>query len=649
MSSQITVTVDGASRSVAQGTRIWDVLRDGPRKIRDIVAAKLDGKVVDLSLPLEADATIEPVLTDSSEGIDVLRHSTAHLMAMAVQALYPGTEVTIGPVIEDGFFYDFAPKTPFTVDDLPKIEAKMKEFAKADLRVNRTVVPKAEAIEKFRTLGEKYKVEIIEGIPDDTVSIYSQGDWMDLCRGPHVPSTGYIKAFKLTSVAGAYWRGDEHNAMLSRIYGTSFPNKDALEEHLKTLELARQRDHRKIGREMGLFFFDAISPGSPFFLPRGATIYNELVAYVRRLYHRYGFTEVISPQIFRNELFNTSGHWEFFRENMFLTPDPESDKANVVDTGPEGWRTGYGVKPMNCPAHHIMYRSEKRSYRDLPIRYSDFGRLHRNERSGTLHGLDRVRSLCQDDAHIYCTEDQIESEVDLNLRMVQDVYSALGFDHIEFKVATMPEQHMGTEEQWRANEARLGNCLTRNGFKWEINPGEGAFYGPKIEIYVPDALKRKWQVATIQLDYAARERFGLTYTASSGSEERPVVIHRAILGSLERFIGVLIEHTGGVLPFWLTPEQVRVLSLSEKVEAYANELSDLMKKAGYRASADIRNEKLGFKVRDAELQKIPYMIVVGEREAEARSVSVRLLRGAKNESMSIEGLMERLKAEPLPS
>ncbi len=650
MSSQITVTVDGAGRSVERGTRIRDVLLDGPRKIRDIVAAKVGGKVVDLSLPLEADATVEPVLTDSAEGIDVLRHSTAHLMAMAVQALYPGTEVTIGPVIEDGFFYDFAPKAPFTVDDLPKIEAKMKEFAKADLRVYRTVVPKGEAIEKFRALGEKYKVEIIEGIPEDTVSIYSQGDWADLCRGPHVPSTGYIKAFKLTSVAGAYWRGDEHNAMLSRIYGTSFPNKEALEEHLKLVELAKQRDHRKLGREMGLFFFDAISPGSPFFLPRGATIYNELVAYVRRLYARYGFTEVISPQIFRNELFNTSGHWEFFRENMFLTPDPESEQgSNVVDTGPDGWRVGYGVKPMNCPAHHIMYRSEKRSYRELPIRFADFGRLHRNERSGTLHGLDRVRSLVQDDAHVYCTEDQIESEVDLNLRMVQDVYSALGFDHVEFKVATMPEQHMGTEEQWRANEKRLGDSLTRNGFKWEINPGEGAFYGPKIEIYVPDALKRKWQVATIQLDYAARERFGLAYTASSGSEERPVVIHRAILGSLERFIGVLIEHTGGVLPFWLAPEQVRVLSLSEKVEAYANELTFALKQAGYRAAADIRNEKLGFKVRDAELQKIPYMIVVGEREAEARTVSVRLLRGNKAETMSIDSLMERLKGEPLPA
>src|SRR6202790_148611 len=347
MSSQITVTVDGANRSVERGTRIRDVLLDGPRKIRDIVAAKLDGKVVDLSIPLESDATIEPVLTDSPEGVDVLRHSTAHLMAMAVQALYPGTEVTIGPVIEDGFFYDFAPKNPFTVDDLPKIEAKMKEFAKADLRVNRMVVPRAEAIEKFRALGENYKVEIIEGIPDDTVSIYSQGEWMDLCRGPHVPSTGYIKAFKLTSVAGAYWRGDEHNAMLSRIYGTSFASKESLEEHLKLLELARSRDHRKLGREMGLFLFDAISPGSPFFLPKGAIIYNALVDYMRRLYRRYGFDEVITPQIYKNELWHTSGHWDNFRENMFLSPDPEADDLRV-DREADGWREGYAVKPMNC-------------------------------------------------------------------------------------------------------------------------------------------------------------------------------------------------------------------------------------------------------------------------------------------------------------
>ncbi len=647
MSSQVTVTLEGVSRSVPHGTLVREVVLDG-RHSRDVVAARVDGKIVDLSRPLEHDAAVEPILADSPEGLEVLRHSTAHLMAMAVQALYPGTQVTIGPVIEDGFYYDFAPATPFTVEDLPKIEAKMRELAKANLRIERSETPRAEAIEKFRAMGENYKVEILRDLPDDIVSIYRQGDWMDLCRGPHLPSTGYIRAFKLTGVAGAYWRGDEHNAMLSRVYGTSFPSKEALEEHLKLLELARQRDHRKLGREMGLYFFDPISPGSPFFLPRGAIVYNELIAYVRRLYRRYGFTEVITPQMYRNELWNTSGHWDFFRENMFLTTDPDSE-THTVDTSPEGWRQGYGIKPMNCPGHAVIYRSEKRSYRDLPLRFADFGRLHRNERSGTLHGLERVRSMSQDDAHIYCTEEQIESEVDSNLQMVRDVYTALGFEKIEFKVATMPEQHMGTEQEWRANEAKLGNALTRNGLTWEINPGEGAFYGPKIEIYVPDALKRKWQVATIQLDFNNPDRFDLTYTASSGAEERPVMIHRAILGSLERFIGVLIEHSGGVLPFWLAPEQVRVLSLSEKVEDYAAEIAATLKREGYRAAADLRNQKLGFKVREAEIQKVPYMIVVGEREAQSRSVSVRLLRGAKSDSMPFEELVERLKREPLPA
>jgi threonyl-tRNA synthetase len=637
MSSEVTVTLGASRRVVPRGTAVRDVLLDGNKR-RDIVAARVNGRLVDLSRALEEDATVEAVTADSPEGVDILRHSTAHLMAMAVQELYPGTQVTIGPTIEDGFYYDFAPKTPFTAEDLPKIEARMRELARANLRIERIEVPRDEAIEKFRAMGERYKVEILRDIPEPTVSIYRQGEWMDLCRGPHVPSTGYIKAFKLLNVAGAYWRGDERNAMLSRIYGTAFPSKEALEEHLKLLELARQRDHRRLGREMGLFLFDPLSPGSPFFLPRGAIVYNELIAYIRRLYRRYGFDEVITPQVFKNDLWKTSGHWEFFRENMFLTSDEES----------AGAESNYAFKPMNCPGHTVIFAAEKRSYRDLPLRLADFGRLHRKERSGTLHGLERVRSMAQDDAHIFCTPEQIESEVDLNLRMVREVYAALGFQAVEFKLATMPAEHMGSEEQWRENEAKLGNALSRNGLHWEENPGEGAFYGPKIEIYVPDALKRKWQVATIQLDYNLPERFDLSYTTAQGAEARPVMIHRAILGSLERFIGVLIEHTGGVFPFWLAPEQVRVLSLSEKVEAYASEVAQLIKSEGFRASADLRNEKLGFKVREAELGKVPYMVVVGEREAEARTVSLRMLRGAKNEAMSLEGLIRRLKDEPLP-
>ncbi len=646
MGAEITVTFDGGSRTVARGTRARDVF-DG-KLGRDVVAARVNGTLVDLSRPVEQDASVEPVAADSPDGIDVLRHSTAHLMAQAVQTLYPGTQVTIGPTIEDGFYYDFAPPRPFTVDDLPKIEQKMRELAKADLKVERVEVPREEAISIFERMGEKYKVEIIQGIPEERVSIYRQGDWMDLCRGPHVPSTRYLRAFKLTSVAGAYWRGDEHNPMLSRIYGTAFPTKEALEEHLAMMELARQRDHRKIGREMGLFLFDPISPGQPFYLPKGMIIFNALVDYVRRLYRRYGFDEVITPQIYKNELFHTSGHWDNFRDNMFLTPDPE-DRGADVDTSPDGWRIGYGVKPMNCPGHTFVYRAEKRSYRDLPLRIAEFSRLHRAERSGVLHGLSRVRVMSQDDAHIFCTEEQIEDEVAMNLAMVRDVYSTLGFAQPEFKLATMPDQHLGTEQQWRMSEEKLASAMSRNGIAFQLNPKEGAFYGPKIEIYVPDALKRKWQVATIQLDYNLPERFDLTYTTSAGSAARPVIIHRAILGSLERFIGVLLEHTGGVLPFWLAPEQIRVLSLSEKTEAYASEIASLLRQHGFRVSADLRNEKLGFKVREGELAKVPFMAVVGEREAAARQVSLRHLRGEKGEVLTVEELLERAKAEPLPS
>src|SRR3984885_6002809 len=477
MSAEITVTANGSSRVVPAGMRVREAL-DGAAG-RDVVAARVNGKLLALTRTLAEDAPVEPVLADSAEGVDIIRHSPAHLMAQAVQALFPGTQVTIGPTIEDGFFYDFAPPHPFTVEDLPKIEQKMRELAKADLKVERVEVSRDEAISIFERMGENYKVEIIQGLPEDHVSLYRQGDWMDLCRGPHVPSTRYIRAFKLTSVAGAYWRGDEHNAMLSRIYGTSFASKEALEEHLQMIELARARDHRKVGREMGLFIFDPIAPGQPFYLPKGLVILNQLVDYMRRLYRRYGFDEVITPQIYKNELWHTSGHWDNFRENMFLSPDPEADESRV-DREAEGWRQGYGVKPMNCPGHTFVYRAEKRSYRDLPLRFAEFSRLHRAERSGTLHGLMRVRAMSQDDAHIFCREDQIEDEVAMNLEMVRDVYGALGFDGVEFKLATMPDQHMGTEEQWQMSEGKLANAMKWSEIPFEINPKEGAFYGPKI-------------------------------------------------------------------------------------------------------------------------------------------------------------------------
>lgn len=643
MSAEIAVVINGEQRRVPTGTPVR-AMADG----RETVAARVNGQLVDLARALDRDATVEPVSADSSDGVDIIRHSTAHLLAQAVQSLFPGTQVTIGPTIEDGFYYDFAPPRPFTIEDLPAIEKKMRELTKADLKIERTEMSRDEAISLFEGMGEHYKVEILKGIPEERVSIYRQGDWRDLCRGPHVPSTRYLKAFKLTSVAGAYWRGDEHNAMLSRIYGTAFASKEALDEHLKLVELARQRDHRRVGREMGLFFFDPIAPGQPFYLPKGIIIFNGLVDYVRRLYRRYGFQEVVTPQLFRNQLWHQSGHWENFRENMFLAPDPES-ATTAIDTGPEGWRQGYGLKPMNCPGHTLVYRSEKRSYRDLPLRIAEFSRLHRAERSGVLHGLTRARVMSQDDAHIFCTEAQIEDEVAMNLTMVREIYSTLGFDRVEFKLATMPDAHLGTEEQWRISEAKLAGALRRNDVVFEENPKEGAFYGPKIEIYVPDALKRKWQVATIQLDYNLPERFDLLYTANDGAEARPVMIHRAILGSLERFIGVLIEHTGGILPFWLAPEQIRILSLSEKVENYAAEVATILKTDGFRATADLRNEKLGFKVREAELAKVPYMLVVGEREAAARQVSIRLLRGEKSRTATLDELRDQLKREPLPS
>src|SRR3984893_11417947 len=472
MSSEIIVTVTASPPAAPAGIRLREAL-DGASS-RDVIAARVNGKLYDLHRTLTEDATIEPVMADSAEGIDVIRHSTAHLMAQAVQSLFPGAQVTIGPTIEAGFFYDFAPPHPLTVEDLPRIEQRMRELAKADLKVERVELPRAEAIETFERMGEHYKVEILNAIPEDHVSIYQQVDWMDLCRGPHVPSTGYIRAFKLTSVAGAYWRGDEHNAMLSRIYGTACATKEALEEHLKMLELARTRDHRRLGREMGLFLFDPIAPGQPFYLPKGLIIFNQLVDYMRRLYRRYGFDEVITPQIYKKELWHTSGHWDNFRENMFLSPDPEADDSHV-DRGADGWGNGYGVKPMNCPGHTFVYRPDKRSYRDLPLRFAEFSRLHRAERSGVLQGLTRARVMSQDDAHIFCTEAQIEDEVSSNLLMVREVYATLGFERVEFKLATMPDQHMGTEEQWRMTEEKLASAMRRNDIAFELNPKEGAF------------------------------------------------------------------------------------------------------------------------------------------------------------------------------
>lgn len=586
------------------------------------IAGKVNGKVVDVYTQVPDNAKIEIVTPKSDAGLDTIRHSTAHLMAMAVQELFPGTQVTIGPVIENGFFYDFGTDRPFTDDDLRRIEEKMTEIVKRDLPVRREVLSRDEAIETFEKLGEKYKVEIIKGIPgDEPLSVYRQGEWFDLCRGPHVPSTGRLGAFKLTSVAGAYWRGDERNAMLQRIYGTAWADKDELAAYVKRVEEAKARDHRKLGKELDLFMFSHFAPSMPIFLPKGASIYNSLVEFVRALYARDGYSEVVTPLIWDTEIFKISGHYDNFRDNMFFSEVDERE---------------YGVKPMNCPGHTQIFAMERRSYRDLPIRYADFARLHRYERSGVTHGLVRVRSFAQDDAHLFVTPEQIEQEIDRELRLIKEIYDIFDFKAVRIALSTRPEKRLGTDEMWDNAESSLENALKKNGVDYYINPGEGAFYGPKLEFQVTDAIGRPWQLGTVQLDYAMPERFQLRYIGADSGEHQPVMIHRAILGSIERFIGIIIEHFAGAFPLWLAPVQVSVLPLSEKFLDYGRETAGKIRAAGLRVETDESNEKLGAKIRDAQLKKIPYMLVVGEKEVAAGTVSVRKRTGGDQASMSVD-------------
>jgi threonyl-tRNA synthetase len=629
----ITVTLaDGRRATVPAGTPARDAMRAAEATdLRDAVAARVDGRVVDLYRALAESCTVEAVAADSADGTDVLRHSAAHLMAQAVKRLFPDTQVTIGPVIEDGFYYDFKKSTPFSPEDLERIEAEMRTIVKSDLRVTREEMPRQDAIALFASMGEHYKVEIIEGIPDPVVSLYRQGDFVDLCRGPHVPSTGKLRAVKLTGVAGAYWRGDERNEMLQRIYGTAFATPQLLSDHLARVEEAKKRDHRKLGKELELFTFDAVAPGSPFFHPKGAIVYNALIAYVRGLYQRYGYDEVITPQVMDVELWKRSGHYDNYREYMFFSHVEERE---------------FAVKPMNCPSHCLIYGSRKRSYRDLPIRYADFGRLHRAERSGTLHGLTRVRSFSQDDAHIFCMPEQIGSEVAALLRMVDEVYRDFAFDERRVMLSTRPEKSIGSDEMWELSERALADALRGAGMEYTINAGDGAFYGPKIDFVVVDALKRPWQLATIQLDYGELpERFDLTYVRPDGSEARPVMIHRAILGTIERFMGILIEHCAGAFPLWLAPTQVRILTLTERTQAYGHEVCERLRAAGFRAELDDRNEKLGYKVREAQLAKIPYMLVVGDKEAEARTVAPRSRAGGSADPVSLDAFIAQLTDE----
>jgi threonyl-tRNA synthetase len=631
--SNITVTSNGTGQTFEANTLVVDVLKRLGLYRKDVIAARVNDRVFDLLRPLAEDATVVPIAEDSSDGIDVIRHSTAHLMAQAVKRLFPDVQVTIGPTIADGFYYDFKRDQPFTPEDLERIETEMRAITKADLRVTREELPRSAAIELFRQMGEHYKVEILEGIPDDHVSLYRQGEFVDLCRGPHVPSTGRIKAFKLTSVAGAYWRGDERNVMLQRIYGTVWPNAQQLEAYLQRLEEAKQRDHRRLGQVLDLFSLHPIAPGSPFFHPKGAIVYNTLVQFIRGLYARYGYTEVITPLIYKTDIYKTSGHYDAFREDMFLMSLDEQE---------------YGVKPMNCPGHCYLFGTRKHSYRDLPIRFADFSRLHRFEPSGTLSGLTRVRSMAQDDAHIYCTPDQLDAEIAGFIAMTREVYDTFGFDRIEVTLQTRPEKFLGRLELWDAAEAALRRGLETAGFNVKVLPGEGAFYGPKIGFDFRDVLERSWTLATVQIDCAMPERFGLGYVTPEGNEATPVMLHRAVLGSLERFIAILLEHTGGALPLWLAPEQVRVLTLTERQESYGRDITERLRRAGLRAELDDRSEKLGYKIREAQIQKTPYMVVVGDKEAANGTVAPRSRSGETGGPVPVDEFVERVRNEAVP-
>ena len=619
----------GKTVEVRPGTRIEEIaVANGFRKIA--IAAKLDGRPVDLARTLEQDCSLDFISPDSPEGLDVLRHSTAHLMAQAVQGLFPGTQVTIGPTIADGFYYDFKSARAFSPEDLEAIEKRMQELTKADLKIVREELPRTEAIELFRSMGEDYKVEIIEGIPEERVSLYRQGDWIDLCRGPHVPSTGAIKTFKLTSIAGAYWRGDSRNEQLQRIYGTAWASRKDLDAYLKRIEEAKQRDHRRLGPALDLFSLHPIAPGSPFFHPKGTILYNLLVQYIRGLYARYGYSEVVTPLIYKTDLWKTSGHYEAFREDMFL--------MNVHDGE-------YGVKPMNCPGHCYLFGSKKYSYRDLPIRYADFSRLHRFEQSGVLSGLMRVRSFAQDDAHIYCTPEQLDGELEQFVAMTREVYRVFGFNRIEVTLQTRPEKFLGRIELWDAAEAALRRCLERAGFTVEVLPGEGAFYGPKIGFDFRDVIERSWTLATVQIDCAMPERFGLKYVTAEGSEATPVMVHRAVLGSIERFIAIFLEHCAGAFPLWLAPVQLRILTVTDDQKEYAGRVLDRLRQSGWRAELDHRNEKLGYKIREAQIAKIPYAVVIGDKEVAAGTLAPRRRGGENLEPLGVEPFLAHLRAE----
>ena len=610
-----TVTLpDGSQRSFPNPVTVAEVAASiGAGLARAALAGRVDGRLVDTSHVVEHDVQLSIVTPRDADGLEVIRHSTAHLLAQAVKSLYPGAQVTIGPVIEDGFYYDFAYERPFTPDDLAAIEKRMAELAAQEQPVRRQVMARDSAVDYFKSIGEQYKAEIIESIPgNEEISLYSQGDFTDLCRGPHVPDTGKLRAFKLMKIAGAYWRGDSNNEMLQRIYGTAWQDGKALGEYLHRLEEAEKRDHRRIGRQLGLFHFQEEAPGMAFWHPRGWVVWQQIEHYMRGVLTRHGYAEVRCPSILDATLWRKSGHWENFHENMFTT---ESEARE------------YAVKPMNCPGHVQIFNQGIRSYRELPLRLAEFGSCHRNEPSGALHGLMRVRAFTQDDAHIFCTEDQIQDEVASFIDLLQMVYRDFGFTEILVKLSTRPQKRVGAEETWDKAEKALQDALNGKGLAFELQPGEGAFYGPKIEFSLKDTLHRVWQCGTIQLDFSMPERLGAEYVADDNSRRIPVMLHRAILGSLERFIGILIEHHGGYMPAWLAPVQAMTMSISERQAPYAAEAAEILKNQGFRIESDLRNEKIGLKIREHTLQRVPFLLVVGDREVENRTVAVRTRRG----------------------
>ena len=623
---------DGSTRQFDSAVSIYDVAADiGPGLAKAALAGKVNGKLVDTSYMIDKDVQLAIITERDADGLEVIRHSTAHLLAQAVKELFPDAQVTIGPVIEDGFYYDFAYKESFTPEDLTAIEKKMAQLVKANYPISRTVKSRDEAVEFFRDMGEEYKAEIIESIPaDEDLSLYQQGDFIDLCRGPHVPSTGKLKSFKLMKLAGAYWRGDSNNEMLQRIYGTAWANKKDLKAYLHRLEEAEKRDHRKLGKQQDLFHMQEEAPGMVFWHDKGWIIYQQVEQYIRKVLVKNNYQEVRTPQVVDRSLWEKSGHWDKFGDMMFTTHSENRD---------------YAVKPMNCPCHIQIFNTGLKSYRDLPLRMAEFGSCHRNEPSGTLHGLMRVRNFVQDDAHIFCTEDQIQSEISAFIELLFDVYRDFGFNDVLIKLSTRPEQRVGSDEVWDKAEAALEAALNSKDLDWELQPGEGAFYGPKIEFSLKDCIGRVWQGGTAQVDFSMPGRLDAHYIDEHGEKQVPVMIHRAILGSLERFIGILIEEHAGKMPLWLSPVQTVVMGITDKQMDYVTDVVAKLQEAGFRAEADLRNEKIGFKIREHTLQRVPYILVAGDREIENNTIAVRTRDGKDLGAMTLDDLMATMEQE----